>query len=347
MSQRQGRFVSARALVRDAEFAAGLVRRKPFQVLVQLTNRCNMKCSFCDFWPNPAAKRDELSTDEYRRVARELSDLGCFLVSIEGGEPFARTDLLEIVAAFGERHLPSLFTNGWYVTRDNAADLFAAGLAHASVSIDYPDATRHDRKRVAPGAFDRACRALEHLLAAAPRGAKQVHIMSVLMEDNWRDFDALFQLSARLGVGHQVTLLSLGGYRRGKGGPDAMPPVGVSEHMRSLWERYPHVQFFGEYFSRIDAFLTGGPMPGCKAGIQSFNIDHVGNVSPCIEKIDKIAGNVRTDHLAAIHARMVADRAGIEGCQECWTACRGIGQALGDGGSPAAWFDLATRMRSS
>src|SRR5690348_2020757 len=41
---------------KDASFALGLLRRRPFQVLVQVTNRCNMKCSFCDFWPNVAPK---------------------------------------------------------------------------------------------------------------------------------------------------------------------------------------------------------------------------------------------------------------------------------------------------
>ena len=37
---------------RDLRFAIGVLRRRPFQVLLQVTNRCNMQCSFCDFWPN-------------------------------------------------------------------------------------------------------------------------------------------------------------------------------------------------------------------------------------------------------------------------------------------------------
>jgi MoaA/NifB/PqqE/SkfB family radical SAM enzyme len=334
------------AIRKDAAFTLGLLKKKPFQCLVQLTNRCNMTCSFCDFWANPAHRRDELSTDDYRRVARELAELGCCIVSIEGGEPYIRPDLPEIVEAFGREHLPTLFTNGWFVTRENAAGLFARGLSHASVSIDYPEAERHDRKRGQAGAYDRATRALEHFLAAAPRGAKQVHVMSVLMGDNWRDFEALFEMSKRIGVGHQVTLLSRSGYRRGKG-PDELPPEGVSAHLHGLWRRYPHVQFFGEYFQQIDAFLTGGSLPTCKAGVQSFNIDHVGNVSPCIEKIDETAGNVKKESLVAIHRRLVEAQGRVAGCQACWTACRGLAQALGDGGSPGAWVDLATRMRSS
>lgn len=59
-----------------------------------------------------------------------------------------------------------------------------------------------------------------------------------------------------------------------------------------------------DYLATIDPFLKQEGMPACHAGRQSFNIDHVGNVSPCIEKIDKIQGNVRDEPLERIYARM-------------------------------------------
>jgi MoaA/NifB/PqqE/SkfB family radical SAM enzyme len=332
-------------LIRDAEFTAGVLRKRPFNCLVQVTNRCNMKCSFCDFWPNGAPRGEELTVADYRRVADEMAALGCFLISVEGGEPFVRPDLVEIVHALSRRHLPVLFTNGWYVDAENAKALFDTGLAQASVSIDYPDARRHDAKRGLDGAFDRAWRALDHLLAAAP-SPRRVQVMTVLMEDNWRDLEPLLRLSAARGVGHQVTLVSTGGYRRGHG-PDHPPPPGVSAALLELWRRYPHLRFFREYFERMDDFLARGPMPTCTAGVQSFNIDHVGNVAPCIERIDQSFGNVKRESLAAIHARMAAAREPIERCQDCWTACRGVSQLLGGGGRPQALWDLATRMRTS
>jgi hypothetical protein len=80
-------------LRRQLGFAVNLLRRRPFQCLLQVTNRCNMKCSFCDFWPNGALPHEELTIDEFRQLAGQLSGLGRFLVSIEGGEPFVRADL--------------------------------------------------------------------------------------------------------------------------------------------------------------------------------------------------------------------------------------------------------------
>ncbi|MFN7974311.1 MAG: radical SAM protein [Acidobacteriota bacterium] len=332
---------------RDLAFAWGLLRRHPFNCLVQVTNRCNMQCSFCDFWPNGASEPEELTLAEYEKLAGELDRMGTFLISIEGGEPLVRPDLVEIVRAFGRRHIQALFTNGWYVTAENARALFDAGLVHASVSIDYPDAARHDRKRALAGACDRAWRAVDRLRDAAPLGGKQVNVMTVLMEDNWRDLDALLGMTAERGVGHWITLLSLTGYRRGKAGPDAIPGAEMASPLLALFHRHPHLRVFEDYVTLMGDFLGGRAMPTCRAGLQSFNVDHVGNVSPCIEKIDWVAGNVRAESLRAIHARMAADRKAVEACQDCWTVCRGSSQLLGGGGSLRAFRDLAARMRAS
>jgi MoaA/NifB/PqqE/SkfB family radical SAM enzyme len=336
--------MSLAELKRELGLAASMLRRRPYSLLLQVTNRCNMKCSFCDFWPHGVPPREELSLDDFRRLSRELRELGRFLVSIEGGEPFVRPDLVEIVRAFADDHVPVLFTNGWYVTRGNAKALFDAGLAQAGVSLDFPDA-RHDAKRVLPGAFRRALEAIDHCLAAAPHGGKQVHIITVLMRENAGDIERLVEMSRERGIGHVITLISTHGYRRGKG-VDALPDPGVGARLVEIWKANPHWRFWREYVEKIDDFLEGRPMPVCRAGLQSFNIDHVGNVSPCVEKIDTIAGNIREEPLAAIHARLAADRHEVSRCQQCWTVCRAFSQLMGNGGSARGWWDMATRMRS-
>jgi radical SAM protein with 4Fe4S-binding SPASM domain len=157
----------------------------------------------------------------------------------------------------------------------------------------------------------------------------------------------LLEMSNAREAGHQVTLLSTTGFRRGQLGVDKMPPASVSAPLLALWKKHPHLGFFREYFEHMDDFLAGGPMPTCSAGAQSFNIDHIGNVSPCIERIDWSFGNVKQDSLRAIHARMKTEAtAEVSTCQRCWTACRGMSQALSKGGSPRALYDLATRMKS-
>ena len=338
--------MSMKEYVRDSRFTLGILAGKPFQVLIQVTNRCNMRCSFCDFWPNGAHPREELTVADYEKLSADLAKAGTFLISIEGGEPFVRPDLIEVVRALSKHHVTVLYTNGWHVTADNARALWAAGLAQVGVSIDFPDAARHDAKRDLKGATERAWKAIDHFRQSAPHGERQVHVMSVLMEENQDDLEALLQQSRDRKVGHCMTLLSTGGFRRAHDAPDKLPRQGMTVKLVDLWKRYPHFRVFRDYLGSMDAFLDGGSaLPDCRAGTQSFNIDHVGNVSPCIEKIDQTVGNVRQSPLPALLAKLRDQNAG-HNCQQCWTLCRGFNQALGQGGSVNGWLDLGGRMRS-
>lgn len=331
-----------RLLLNEMAHAGTVLLNRPFQCLVQLTNRCNMSCDFCDFWPNGVGVGAELTVADFEKLSADLKKIGTFLVSLEGGEPFVRSDLAEIVRAFSKRHVTVLFTNGWYVTDAKARELFRQGLAQVGVSIDYPDAQRHDARRKMNGAFIKASEAIGHFKRAAPRGGRGVHVMTVLMRENQNDIEALLQMSRDWGVGHCFTLVSDKGFRRGDRG--ILPAAPLSRELLRLYTKYPHMRLFRDYYERVDDFLTGAPMPSCQAGRQSFNVDHVGNVAACIEKINEVHGNIRDESLTAILARM--RRGGAGSCQDCWTLCRGLAQALSNRGSAQAWHDLALRRQA-
>lgn len=332
-------------LRKDTGFALGIARKRPFQLLLQVTNRCNMTCDFCDFWPNGVAPGLELSVDDYARLADQLDRIGTMFISVEGGEPLVRKDIVDVLRVLSRRHVTCLYTNGWFVTEELARAIFDAGVTQVGVSIDYADRAAHDRRRGAQGAADRAWRAIGWLRDAAPSGGRQVHVMTVLMDDNRHELEPLLRESAAAGVGHWITLVSVSGYRRGTGG--VLPKGPQSGDLLKLRRRYPHFRVFRDYLAGIDAFTRGATdeLPVCRAGDQTFNIDHVGGVSPCIERIDWRAGNVREQPLETILERMHGDPRVAE-CQRCWTVCRGFAQALGDRGTAHGWVDLVTRMRS-
>jgi len=330
-------------LRKEAGFALGIARRRPFQLLLQVTNRCNMTCDFCDFWPNGVAPKLELSLADFERLAAQLDALGTLFISVEGGEPLVRKDIIEILRVLSRRHVTCLYTNGWFVTPELARAVFDAGVTQVGVSIDYADAEKHDRRRGLAGATERAWRAVELMRDAAPSRGRAVHVMTVLMADNHGDLERLLVQSERAGVGHWITLVSVAGYRRGAGG--ALPTGPQSARLLELHRRYPHFRVFRDYLAGIDAFVTGGALPTCRAGDQTFNIDHQGGVSPCIEHIDWVAGNIRDEPLTKILDRMHGDPR-VAACQQCWTVCRGFAQALGDRGSARGWVDLVGRMRS-
>lgn len=323
----------------------GFVARRPIHAIVQVSNRCNLTCGFCSFWENPARRSDELAVDDFATLGGKLAEAGSLVVSLEGGEPLLRPDIVEIVAAFARHHFPILFTNGWKVTPELARRLWAAGLDTCGVSIDYPDPARHDAHRGKPGTLDAARRAIDVLRDSAPRGRAQVFVMTVLMHDNADAIEPLLELSASHGVGHQLTLLSTGGAGRHTRA-QSLPQPGIGAALVALKRRHPHFLSFTGYLEGIDVFLAhghGGPAPRtpCWAGDRFLNIDHLGDVSPCIEKLHLRAGNLVREPWSVISARLAA-LAEPRTCTDCWTSCRGFVEEMSGPPRLRSWREFLT-----
>lgn len=326
----------------------GFVARRPIHAIVQVSNRCNLTCGFCSFWENPARKSDELTTNDFATISGKLAEAGSLVVSLEGGEPLMRPDIVDIVAAFARYHHPILFTNGWKVTPELAGRLWSAGLDTLGVSIDYPDAQRHDAHRGKPGTLDAARRAIDVMRATAPRRAAQVFVMTVLMNDNADDMERLLALSAEHGVGHQITLISTGGAGRHTRA-QSLPPHGIGARLVELKRRYPHFMSFTGYLEGIDTYLAQGDGAAirtpCWAGERFLNIDHLGDVSPCIEKLHLRAGNIVREPWSVVAARLAAlDEP--KRCMDCWTSCRGFVEEMSGPPRLRSWREFFTDVSS-
>ena len=109
-------------------------------------------------------------------------------------------------------------------------------------------------------------------------------MISVIMHDNVGELEALLQISQRLGVQHQMTLLSTGGDGR-HDRAQRLPPPGTGARLLALKKQFPHFITFSGYLEAIDRFLDGDVRTPCWAGERFLNVDHMGDVSPCIEKL--------------------------------------------------------------
>jgi pyrroloquinoline quinone biosynthesis protein E len=72
---------------------------KPFSLIAEVTHRCPLHCLYCS---NPIELQradEELSTEDWKRVFHEAAELGMLHVHLTGGEPLARKDLPELIAA--------------------------------------------------------------------------------------------------------------------------------------------------------------------------------------------------------------------------------------------------------
>jgi pyrroloquinoline quinone biosynthesis protein E len=93
-----------------------------------------------------AAADSELQTQDWRRVFAEAAKMGILHLHLTGGEPLARADLEELVAAACESGLyTNLITSGIGLPRDRLARLVQAGLDHIQISFQDSQADRGDR----------------------------------------------------------------------------------------------------------------------------------------------------------------------------------------------------------
>ncbi|MCP4231653.1 MAG: radical SAM protein, partial [bacterium] len=72
--------------------ARNILRGRPSSVSLELTYRCNLRCVMCNVWRKAGdTSREELTTDELKRVIDELyDDLGVRAFRLVGAEPFLR-----------------------------------------------------------------------------------------------------------------------------------------------------------------------------------------------------------------------------------------------------------------
>ncbi|MCM8828409.1 MAG: radical SAM protein, partial [Candidatus Omnitrophica bacterium] len=68
--------------------------RPPFFFVLSPTMKCNLKCTGC--YAAQYEKKDVITTELIDRIFKEAKELGIYFVTISGGEPFYRKDLLDI-----------------------------------------------------------------------------------------------------------------------------------------------------------------------------------------------------------------------------------------------------------
>ncbi len=137
--------------IRSKKIAAKL--RKPLSQVhladFVLTERCNSKCKYCLCWK--VKDMPEPSTEEVKEVLDSLARLGTRIITLAGGEPFLRQDLLELTAYTANLGIKTnVTTNGLVASIDKVNALFDAGLDSLTWSIDTLDPEIYEFVRGVP-----------------------------------------------------------------------------------------------------------------------------------------------------------------------------------------------------
>ncbi len=208
---------------------------------VSLTDRCNLRCSYCMPEDGLEWLADDLAlTDDevVRLVTVAVRDLGVDEVRFTGGEPLLRKGLEKIVeqttaltTAAGLPVSTSLTTNALGLTR-RAAGLAAAGLERLNVSLD----TLSPQRFEAITRRDRHADVLAGLAAARAAGLSPIKVNAVLLRGT-NDDEAPDLLRWALQEGYELRIIEQMPLDA-QGGWDRDEMVTAAEVLAALSQRF-------------------------------------------------------------------------------------------------------------
>lgn len=126
---------AARSGLRLLAARAGVATPPLLSVDLHVTQRCNLRCTYCS---SPLQRTAELDTATWMRLLDEIAALGTQRITLLGGEPLLRADLGALIAHARQRGLRvGVTSNGVLVPRRIDA---LRGISHLTLSLDAPGA---------------------------------------------------------------------------------------------------------------------------------------------------------------------------------------------------------------
>lgn len=269
----------------------------PFLAELDVTYRCNCRCQMCQRWQD--GRDGELTLAEYQKLARVFNRMGVYQLSIAGGEPLLREDIIPIIETFsGQGMSVNLCTNG-ILLEDHSEALCRSGVTCITVSVDGATADCHEGIRGAPGSYARIVRGIQSIVYHAPGDRPVVRTRMTISNRNLQEIRLYYEKWNSIvddvlvqPVHHAENPCYVGPEEESfLIDPDRLAgcldgtPLGRNGYMRQLIESLRQT---GQY-----------PRHRCYAGVLMTRIDPWGDVYPCLEQHVRI-GSVREQDFETI-----------------------------------------------
>ena len=172
----------------------------PSRIFLDVTYRCNARCRFCSVTVNSLAKAHakEMSTAEIKRIVAGFGS-SKRKISIGGGEPLLRPDIVEIVSYIKARgHECLLMTNGLLLTPELAGRLLAAGLDKLAFSI-HGSAAQHEAVLGRRGFYARLIKIVRAVGAVRKKTGTKLYLWCTINRHNYLSLEKIARSLAALG----------------------------------------------------------------------------------------------------------------------------------------------------
>jgi SynChlorMet cassette radical SAM/SPASM protein ScmE len=138
--------------------------KTPRSIDLSITNRCNLRCAYCSHFTGAGDVGQDLPKQEWLQFFEELNRCSVMNVTLQGGEPFCRKDLPELIEGIVRSRMRfNILSNGTLITDEIADFLASTGrCGGVQVSIDGSMPMTHDACR-GKGNFIKAMRGIRSL----------------------------------------------------------------------------------------------------------------------------------------------------------------------------------------
>jgi mycofactocin radical SAM maturase len=299
--------------------------RAPVNVTWEITLKCNLQCVHCLSDAGTALK-EELTTEECRALVDQLTTLRVFQVNIGGGEPFIRSDFLDLLGYSHEKGLVTcVSTNGMLIDDQLAKRLSQYTMLYLQVSLDGATSEVND-----PIRGDGTYRKILDAIDCFARQGVRFSINTVLTRTNYPQLDELRKLANGYGAELRVSRFRPSG--RAKESREKLAPDKEQLESFAFWlEGHDLVRTGDSFFCLTSEHRRRKGLDMCGAAKMTCCISPTGDIYPCafLQEAPFLVGNIRSssfkqmwDSSPIFHELRNLN---VETCQTCsrFEVCRG------------------------
>ncbi len=258
-------------------------KRIPLDASIDLTYRCNNNClhCYCNLPAHDAAARhNELSTEEIKKLFDDLASLGTLWLLITGGEPLLRKDFDEIyLYAKGKGFLITFFTNGTLIDDETVRLLSEYPPFVTEISLYGATKETYEEVTRVKGSYDRCVEGIKRI---ADTGIK-LKLKTMALSINQHEIEAMDRMARDWGcefrfdpiINKRIDDNNFSDPAKYRISPEDVVRLDRAFPKRmEEWEKFCN-KFVGEP-------VRDGKLYKCGAGLGTIHIDPCGSVKGCM-----------------------------------------------------------------
>lgn len=236
---------------------------------IDITGKCNFRCVHC-YHTFDSYDTDKMSLDDFEILFEKLYRMGVFIITISGGEPFLRRDLVDILK-LGKKYgfVFQILTNGYLITEETMRELIDNNVSKLSFSYYGSD---ESHKTITGNSNSR--KQLMKTVELCIKYHMPYELKFILLQSNINDFDEYVELCKKLGI---RTLFE----------PSLIPKLdGDNSNFKEKLDYDTYKEFMKNH---LEYFYDGNDLTqysdkciNCSAGRYGLYCDYAGNVYPCV-----------------------------------------------------------------